>query len=190
MVKIAALKPYLYVDNVIEALIYRFEDLKWSKETVRSGLSIETIYTEAHNTLMKTIQEIGLDEGYLFVEVEGIGLKAFRIEGEAKGVLKILYPFPQPLNRIVIYKMTGGEYAKIHEATFSSEYWVYDGYINVKDMEWDLVVIESSLYRRAISRREYEELKPAIKIVKKRRRGRRKRRAKAGKRKRRSGGRT
>ncbi|MEM1555384.1 MAG: hypothetical protein QXM54_02500 [Desulfurococcaceae archaeon] len=173
LVKIGILKPYLYKDNVIEALIYRFEDLKWSRETLKYGLSIESIYTEAHNTLMKKIQEIDLGEGYLLVEIEGIGLKAFRLEGGVKEVFKILYPIPQPLNKIIIYRRNENGYSKVHEVVFTSEYWVYDGYINVKDIEWDLLVIESNLYRKVISRREYEEFTPPIKLVEKKKRRRR-----------------
>lgn len=186
LVKIAALKPHIYVDDTIEALIYRFEDLKWINQTIHHGSSIESIYTEAHNTLMKTIQEVNVSEGYLLVELESVGLKAFRLEGETKNVFKILYPMPQPLHKIAVYKRSNGEYVKIHEAVFSSEHWVYDGYITVKNAEWDLIVMETSLYRKVISKKEYEEPVLTIKTEAKRRKRRRRSRRKEKKRKKRS----
>lgn len=185
-VKIAKLSPIIYKNNSVELTLFKFEDINWGEKELKGSLSIDRIYAETQNVLTRFMQTNKVNNEYVLVEIEAVGLKASRCEGSVTNASKLLYPIPQPIRRIVFYKKNGEELSKIHEVNFPSGYWVYDGYLSTSNFDWDVMLIETSSGRRIISRRELLESSKVVtegKTKKKKTRTRKSRKRKTKKKK-------
>lgn len=178
-VRIAKLTPIVYRNGFVELTLFRFEDLSWGEKKLEESLNIDKLFTETQNFLTRFMQTNKVTDGYVVVEIEGIGLKASRCEGSITGSPRPIYLIPQPLRRVTFYKKKGEELTKVYELTFQSEYWVYDGQLVTNNLDWDVMLIETAGGRRVISREEL--LEPAKLVVEKRKKKRRKRRSRVRK---------
>lgn len=178
-VRIAKLTPIVYRNGFVELTLFRFEDLSWGEKKLEESLNIDKLFTETQNFLTRFMQTNKVTDGYIVVEIEGIGLKASRCEGSITGSPRPIYLIPQPLRRVTFYKKKGEELTKVYELTFQSEYWVYDGQLVTNNLDWDVMLIETAGGRRVISREEL--LEPVKLVVEKRKKKRRKRRSRVRK---------
>ncbi|OYT40524.1 MAG: hypothetical protein B6U89_01885 [Desulfurococcales archaeon ex4484_58] len=175
IVKTRIYKPQIVEDDVLRLIVYRIEDEKWEARDFRKSPNlIDKMLAYATNVVTLNTGS-GFKNGYVYVEVETPGLRVFKGEGRLSSVDTILYPNPQPLNKVVLLRRVNEELKPVHELRVKSEYWIYDTVIELKkNIEYDALLIVTSEDARIIFR---DELKlPVFRSVEKRRR-RKKRRA-------------
>ncbi len=184
LVKTLVLKPEYLEDDRVKILLYKVSDEEWDSHIFRGSTNLlDKMLAYANNRVIMKSTTLKDLEGYIFSEVEVTGLKASRGEGVVKNVETILYPRPQPLQRIVFLKKEDSMLKPVHEVKLDGEYWVYDSAIIVKNLEYDAILIETLEDKRIVLREEIiiptrKKIGETTKSLKKKRRKRKTRKKK------------
>lgn len=152
-------KPATYSADGVEFTVYEGEEVSWREIEIdapdRDKL-VDEMVVEASSLAYQS----RIDEGYSFVQLELPGVEVVEGEGDYSRAETIFYPVPVPINKIVFYKSSGDKAVPVREIVVEKGKYVYDGYIVVKDIDFDLIEIHTSNGTRILFK---EELKiPAV----------------------------
>lgn len=131
--------------------LYRWEEKEWvEKRFRRTANLINNMLNEA----LRLAYERQPEKGYVFVEIETMGLRVMEGEGNNPDAETILSPIPTTLHKITAYKLpeTGEEKASpVNEITLHGQHYVYDGRLVYKEQEQpDLIILETGRGLRVI----------------------------------------
>ncbi|MEZ0393821.1 MAG: hypothetical protein ABWK00_02065 [Desulfurococcaceae archaeon] len=147
VVRLADLVPFDASDGRASLRLYRREEGQWFKEVAER--TIEDLLELAGNALTTSPPVSG---SYRIAEAEVPGLRVFVGEGEVGAVETVLFPLPAPLLSIKFYKCEGGSCEQVHEFRPGSEAYVYDGYLRLEGVDFDVAVVETTVGERLILR--------------------------------------
>ncbi len=146
-------KPMAYKSNGVELTIYDGEEVSWREieinETDRDKL-IDKMVIEASTMAYQN----KIDEGYSFVCMEIPGIEVIEGEGDYSRAETVFYPKPVQAHKIVFYKSDGGKAVPVKEIVIERGKYIYDGYITVDSLDFDLIEIHTSNGTRMLLKEE------------------------------------
>jgi len=178
-IKVRSLKPILQYSDYADITLYTIESEDWRIEDIHvSGSVLDKMLVDAQN-IMTTLQAGGLlDDKLGLVEIETTGLKVTRCDGRSVDAKTLLYPIPKPVRRIVFLRKKNDHLEPVHSVDLTGELWIYDSVLNIKNSDFDAILVETIDDKRVILKHEFstsiQTIKPIVKTKKRRKRARRK----------------
>jgi len=172
-VKTKIYKPKKITDDKVEILSLDEEELSWEKHTIRSTKNImDRMLAMANNVVLMNYR----DNVYVFAEVEAPGLRAVIGEGSVPGIETILSPRPIEVTEILFAKKKNDEVEIIHKIVPEHDTWIYEGSVNVTDLDFDIIILKSVNMTRVVLKEELHL--PLRKSVEKKTKSRKRRKRK------------
>ncbi len=148
LVRTTLLEPKIIGDDKVQLILLERKEGEWSEHRLKMSENIiDRMITLANNYVIMNMRE----NAYVFAEVEVPGLRAFIGEGEVPGVETFLTVMPEPILKIVFYKVDGEEVKPLHVIEPKGDLWGYESKIYVEpSLEYDLIIVETPSTIRAI----------------------------------------
>lgn len=164
LVKTTLLEPGIISSDKVRLILLERKEGEWSEHRFRMSENIiDRMIVLANNYVITNMRE----NAYVFAEVEVPGLRAFIGEGRVPGVETFLTIMPEPVLRIVFYKLEGEEVKPLHVIEPKGELWGYESKIYVEPgFEYDLIIVETPNFIRAILPDELKFPQKASTVVK------------------------
>jgi len=178
-IKVKSLKPILQYSDYADITLYTIESEDWRIEEIHvSGSVLDKMLVDAQNIITILDTRGLLNDKLGLVEIETTGLKVTRCDGRGVDAKTLLYPIPKPVRRIVFLKKKGELLEPVHSVDLTGELWVYDSVLNIKNSDFDAILVETIDDKRVVLKHELSTstlaVKPGVKTKKKRKRARRK----------------
>lgn len=157
---------------------YYVNEEKWETREIPGDIKEDGITKLLEVAAEYTVKERDSSE-FLLVEVEAPGLRVVLGESGQLAASTVITPKPSYLRRMLFVKCVDSSNCKVvHEFKPSSQLMVYEGSIEVKDIDYDFIVVECGDHVRIVFPHELMQPRVKQKTPKsKRKRKKRKKRA-------------
>jgi len=158
------LRPILQHSDYADITLHTIESEDWRIEDIHVTENVlDKMLVDAQN-IITTLEARGLlDDKLGLVEIETTGLKVTRCDGRGVDAKTLLYPIPKPVRRIVFLKKKNEHLEPVHSVDLTGELWVYDSVLNIKNSDFDAILVETIDDKRVVLK---DELTSSIQTVK------------------------
>ncbi len=140
LIRIIEAKPREEGLGGVAVTLYDWEEKEWVERRFRRS---ERLLLNMINEAARIAYERQPRDGYVFVEIETMGLRVIEGEGDNPGAETVLSPIPSTLHAIELYRATDGEKAEqVERIELHGEHYVYDGKITV-EKQAELILLET-----------------------------------------------